>query len=234
MVGQSQGPAFLWTRPHRNTCFSDLMANLHASFNYMRTCLASQNMASEPSFLDFGFDSFPEIGATAAGTRQMVRRIPRKFSRARPLTEEELDRKRVTANVQERRRMQRLNTALEKLKKAIPQHLHVQYRRLSKIKTLKLAIDYIGFLEEVLTPNFDQQFYNNHGILDANGYCSDQVLASGNPDPEEANLLNCQVPYAEADLTEFSACGEFLQHGQSAYFAGTGNDSEGFQYLEHL
>lgn len=86
-----------------------------------------------------------------SSTRQnKLNKIPRKFVRSRPLSEEELDRKRITANIQERRRMQRLNTALERLKRSIPQHLHIQSRRLSKIKTLKLAIDYIAFLNDSL------------------------------------------------------------------------------------
>ena len=46
--------------------------------------------------------------------------------------------------------MRRLNTALDELRKCIPQHFHLYHRRLSKIKTLRLAISYIATLGDLL------------------------------------------------------------------------------------
>lgn len=63
---------------------------------------------------------------------------------------EEMDRKRIAANVQERRRMRKLNEALEQLRSVIPRDVNNQYRRLSKIKTLRLAINYIRYLDNEL------------------------------------------------------------------------------------
>lgn len=83
------------------------------------------------------------------------------------------------ANKQERRRMHRLNSALERLRQAIPvnfqqQHHHLYQachsssasatRRLSKIKTLRLAISYIGALGRAL----DQDDQTNPSIVWAN------------------------------------------------------------------
>lgn len=63
----------------------------------------------------------------------------------------ELDRKRMLANRQERRRMYRLNAALEKLRQVIPTSFQQQSsKKLSKIKTLKLAISYISMLAKML------------------------------------------------------------------------------------
>ncbi len=61
-----------------------------------------------------------------------------------------MDKKRIAANVQERRRMRKLNEALEQLRSVIPRDTNNQYRRLSKIKTLKLAINYIRYLDNEL------------------------------------------------------------------------------------
>ncbi|CAN7950188.1 unnamed protein product, partial [Ixodes pacificus] len=71
----------------------------------------------------------------------------RRPTRKRSLSQAELERRRSLANHQERRRMHRLNSALDRLRSAIPSP---SSRRLSKIKTLKMAISYIGELQTVL------------------------------------------------------------------------------------
>ncbi|GAB6027985.1 hypothetical protein CHUAL_002213 [Chamberlinius hualienensis] len=86
---------------------------------------------------------------------QLRSRIPRKYIRSKVLSEEELDRRRMTANVQERQRMQRLNSALQSLKAVLPNEFKA--KRLSKIKTLQLAIGYIQFLDDTLKSSFDKQ-----------------------------------------------------------------------------
>lgn len=84
----------------------------------------------------------------------------RRATRKRSLSQAELERRRSLANHQERRRMHRLNSALDRLRSAIPARLQsacnsggsnsASARRLSKIKTLKMAINYIGELQSVL------------------------------------------------------------------------------------
>ncbi|KAM7308683.1 pancreas transcription factor 1 subunit alpha isoform X1 [Ixodes scapularis] len=85
----------------------------------------------------------------------------RRPTRKRSLSQAELERRRSLANHQERRRMHRLNSALDRLRSAIPLRLQSggggasnssspSSRRLSKIKTLKMAISYIGELQTVL------------------------------------------------------------------------------------
>lgn len=84
----------------------------------------------------------------------------RRATRKRSLSQAELERRRSLANHQERRRMHRLNSALDRLRSAIPPRLQsgcnsggsnsASSRRLSKIKTLKMAINYIGELQTVL------------------------------------------------------------------------------------
>ncbi|XP_037520183.1 class E basic helix-loop-helix protein 23-like [Rhipicephalus sanguineus] len=73
-------------------------------------------------------------------------------ARKRSLSQAELERRRSLANHQERRRMHRLNSALDRLRSTIPPRLQNGGRRLSKIKTLKMAINYILELKTVLGP----------------------------------------------------------------------------------
>ena len=56
---------------------------------------------------------------------------------------------RQAANLRERKRMQSINDAFEGLRTHIP--VHPYEKRLSKVDTLRLAIDYIGFLNRLLT-----------------------------------------------------------------------------------
>lgn len=53
------------------------------------------------------------------------------------------------ANLRERKRMQSINDAFEGLRTHIP--VHPYEKRLSKVDTLRLAIDYISFLNRLLT-----------------------------------------------------------------------------------
>lgn len=55
---------------------------------------------------------------------------------------------RVAANMRERRRMTHLNEAFENLKQKVPAFPHE--RKLSRIQTLKLAIEYISFMSDIL------------------------------------------------------------------------------------
>lgn len=52
------------------------------------------------------------------------------------------------ANIRERRRMYNLNEAFDKLRRKVPTFAYE--KRLSRIETLKLAITYITFMDDVL------------------------------------------------------------------------------------
>ena len=78
--------------------------------------------------------------------------------------------KRLVANTQERSRMRRLNDALEELRSVIPTTFHLYHRRLSKIKTLRMAISYIAALSDALnSDNHDESGHGGGGLaMDAN------------------------------------------------------------------
>ncbi|RWS24077.1 Heart- and neural crest derivatives-expressed protein 2-like protein [Leptotrombidium deliense] len=80
-------------------------------------------------------------------------RLWKKYSRNKEMSKAEIEKKRNLANTQERQRMRKLNNALELLRKAIPEEFHMNHppRRLSKIKTLRKAIEYIRHLEVLLS-----------------------------------------------------------------------------------
>lgn len=68
------------------------------------------------------------------------------------------DAKRERANEQERRRMQELNEAMDRLRGCIPDRMRNPIKKLSKIDTLNAAIDYIRYLEQEIrvVPNGGQ------------------------------------------------------------------------------
>ncbi|ESO84158.1 hypothetical protein LOTGIDRAFT_80373, partial [Lottia gigantea] len=51
-------------------------------------------------------------------------------------------------NARERRRVQAVNSAFTKLRKHVP--YEARHKRLSKVKTLQLAIDYIHALQDII------------------------------------------------------------------------------------
>lgn len=55
---------------------------------------------------------------------------------------------RQAANMRERRRMVNLNTAFERLRETIP--MFPYEKKLSRIQTLRLAIDYISFMSDIV------------------------------------------------------------------------------------
>lgn len=70
-----------------------------------------------------------------------------KRSRQKSVSEEDLQSQRMHANVRERKRTEDLNHAFKKLRHVVPT---LPSDKLSKIQTLKLATNYIGFLLNVL------------------------------------------------------------------------------------
>ncbi|KAL3852265.1 hypothetical protein ACJMK2_015931 [Sinanodonta woodiana] len=72
--------------------------------------------------------------------------------------DDELDeKKRLLANCQERKRMQRLNKALEKLRSVLPPQFQLYHRRMSKIRTLRVATNYIATLTEMLAKHSEEK-----------------------------------------------------------------------------
>ncbi|KAL1419166.1 hypothetical protein MTO96_005271 [Rhipicephalus appendiculatus] len=97
-------------------------------------------------------DGDAESAACSSQTSPAMSRRASVVARKRSLSQAELERRRSLANHQERRRMHRLNSALDRLRSTIPPRLQNGSRRLSKIKTLKMAINYILELKTVLGP----------------------------------------------------------------------------------
>ncbi|OWF45818.1 uncharacterized protein LOC110456524 [Mizuhopecten yessoensis] len=81
---------------------------------------------------------------------------------SRQLCEVSEETKRRTANIQERHRMQRMSSALQQLKDSLPDEFKLYNKKLSKIRTLRIAIGYIRALESMLksapTPVKREQF----------------------------------------------------------------------------
>ncbi|MBN3271156.1 ATOH7 protein, partial [Polyodon spathula] len=72
-------------------------------------------------------------------------------SKRTPVSEktENASRRRMAANARERKRMQGLNTAFDRLRKVVPQW--GQDKKLSKYETLQMALSYIMALNSILT-----------------------------------------------------------------------------------
>ena len=64
--------------------------------------------------------------------------------------DEETERKRLMANTQERVRMRKINKALDDLRKILPKEFNLYHRRMSKIRTLRLAMNYIKSLSDLI------------------------------------------------------------------------------------
>uniref|UniRef100_A0A5S6QTQ6 BHLH domain-containing protein n=1 Tax=Trichuris muris TaxID=70415 RepID=A0A5S6QTQ6_TRIMR len=93
---------------------------------------------------------------------QQIRRAKKKSSKV----EVQL-RQRHAANLRERRRMQSINEAFDGLRHRIPTLPYE--KRLSKVDTLKLAIGYIRFLQEVLTQENSPNL-SPHSVPTNNGH----------------------------------------------------------------
>lgn len=61
--------------------------------------------------------------------------------------------RRIAANARERRRMNGLNTAFDKLRTVLPSSMFQQQRRFSKYETLQMAQSYIAALQSILQLN---------------------------------------------------------------------------------
>ena len=82
---------------------------------------------------------------------------------------------RVSATKRERARMHKLNNAYDKLRQAVPK-IGPDNERLSKIATLRLAIDYIAMLTNCLGENESERIENSS---------SEDTVATGNSSNED-------------------------------------------------
>ncbi|RZC38324.1 atonal -like 7-like [Asbolus verrucosus] len=64
-------------------------------------------------------------------------------------------------NARERRRVQAVNTAFARLRKVVPVE-NARGKRISKVKTLQNAIDYIHNLQQLLEQDRNYQSYHSH------------------------------------------------------------------------
>ncbi|XP_052081121.1 uncharacterized protein LOC127719134 [Mytilus californianus] len=107
----------------------------------------NQNLEND----DFGpIDLTKDSNDNSSDTDNVIVRRKRKPKKFENLSEIAIEERRNTANVQERKRMKKLSKALEDLRKCIPAEYHVTNRKMSKIRTLKLAVNYIASLTDII------------------------------------------------------------------------------------
>ncbi|CAF1077550.1 unnamed protein product [Rotaria sordida] len=70
--------------------------------------------------------------------------------------------RRVAANARERRRMNGLNSAFDRLRTVLPSSMFQQQRRFSKYETLQMAQSYIAALQSILYHNTSSD--NDHNL----------------------------------------------------------------------
>lgn len=70
--------------------------------------------------------------------------------------------RRVAANARERRRMNGLNVAFDRLRTVLPSSMFQQQRRFSKYETLQMAQSYIAALQSIL--HLDKSSDNEHSF----------------------------------------------------------------------
>lgn len=82
------------------------------------------------------------------------------------------------ANIRERRRMFNLNAAFDRLRKKVPSFAYE--KRLSRIETLKLAIMYIKFMDDLVNDDaYAEKYKQLTANTDMNGNTSSAFLSSG-------------------------------------------------------
>lgn len=108
------------------------------------------------------------------------------------------------ANIRERRRMFNLNAAFDRLRKKVPSFAYE--KRLSRIETLKLAIMYIKFMDDLvnddayaekykqLTANTDMNGNNSSAFPSSGSYLSFYSSARCMDSPSPTIHVNCGAP----------------------------------------
>ncbi|XP_045610248.1 helix-loop-helix protein ngn-1-like [Procambarus clarkii] len=95
--------------------------------------------------------------------KEAPKRLPSSKSRPAPLSKY----RRKTANARERHRMKEINNAFESLRKVLPDALEIQATSssMTKITTLRLAVDYIRALSHVLQETGDPELCSIQNTL---------------------------------------------------------------------
>ncbi len=81
--------------------------------------------------------------------------------------------RRVAANARERRRMNGLNTAFDRLRTVLPSSMFQQQRRFSKYETLQMAQSYIAALQSILHLNTSSD--NEHSLTNVSSATDDEM-----------------------------------------------------------
>jgi hypothetical protein len=87
--------------------------------------------------------------------------------------------RRIAANARERRRMNGLNTAFDRLRTVLPSSMFQQQRRFSKYETLQMAQSYIAALQSILHLNTSSD--NDHSLTNVSS-TTDEDMDNQNHD----------------------------------------------------
>lgn len=106
------------------------------------------------------------------------------------------EQRRLTANSQERIRMQKINSALEELKKCLPEQFHLHHRRMSKIRALRCAMVYIRNLSQLIhEDNLRRQEHYMHAMNYMRSVY-DPRFSGMSPDVGDVNEMQASaIPY---------------------------------------
>ncbi|XP_069142384.1 neurogenic differentiation factor 1-like [Argopecten irradians] len=131
----------------------DIIENKNESFDKNDKDMSDESEDDEPIDLTLECDTVKEeLNSDSqertcfTGGRHTLRKAL--SSRQRCIMSE--DAKRKMANIQERNRMQKMSSALQQLKDCLPDEYKLYNKKLSKIRTLRIAIGYIRALESML------------------------------------------------------------------------------------
>ena len=117
----------------------------HVEYNNQLVASAEIRMSSGHS--ESGHNEEEEESLAGSYNRKRARELTR-LPRIPPL--EILQKRRLAANARERKRMNKINTAFERLKRVLP---GLENKELSKFESLQLAQDYILHLAQILQTN---------------------------------------------------------------------------------
>ncbi|XP_068232358.1 helix-loop-helix protein delilah-like [Palaemon carinicauda] len=114
-----------------------------------------------------------------------LQEVSRRSSKSKPRPAPLSKYRRKTANARERHRMKAINSAFESLRKVLPEavEVHAASSTMTKITTLRLAVDYIRALTEVLGDDSDppEQEPSCHGINPSLDFSQHAMLPESMP-----------------------------------------------------
>lgn len=96
--------------------------------------------------------------------------------------------RRIAANARERRRMNGLNSAFDRLRTVLPSSMFQQQRRFSKYETLQMAQSYIAALQSILHLN-NSTTENDQSLTNVSS-TTDECLDVDDDDDESSSRRN--------------------------------------------